>query len=336
MKSFRRIALVLGGVTVGCGTLFAVATGCSSNGSETPLPDGGRDVTVDSPADTTGIDTTGDSSGDVVDSGSDGDAGTFPDVIVTVDSGDASALFAFPGQVAAALCAKLAQCCAVLEDGGFDQNRCTAGTLPYGWNDSSFGSNLLDGGNIVLNLGQAQACLQDIANIDCNANVVTSAESVALYSDCYGAMQGTAAAGAPCSGSLECAPTLFCGLPNDGGPVGSCVPLKTAGQPCGDYGAQQTVPTTPGQELALSECSYRGSGNTGVSCEIYALDSGATMDPSQWVCFQAGGAGAGCSFDVDCTSKRCDPNNFDCVSAVTFAEQPACAYYAPVADAGSD
>src|ERR1700733_6549240 len=112
MKNFRRVALVFSAVSVGCGTLFAVASGCSSS-SSTPLPDGGGDAspdgTVDGAPEGPGID----SQPDVRDSSSDGDAGSQGDVIISVDSGDASALYAFPGQLAAALCTKLQQCCAV-------------------------------------------------------------------------------------------------------------------------------------------------------------------------------------------------------------------------------
>jgi hypothetical protein len=329
MRSFRRIALVVSATSLGLGGMFALASGCSSS-SSSPQSDagggegGGHDGTTDSPV--------ADSHPEASEAGVDADANVL-DVIVTVDSGDASALYAFPGQLASALCTKLQQCCVSQSDAGFSLATCNSDIEPYGWSGSSFGSGFLSGGRMTLNTAAAAACLNDVANIDCSANVVTSAQATSLYNDCYGALQGIATTGQICRGSPECAPGLFCGLPNDGGTLGTCLALKANGQPCGDYGAQVANATTPGQSLALSECSYQGSGSDGLSCEIFTLDAGTQWDPSNWICFQQQAAGASCNYDIDCVSHRCDPNTFTCVSAVPFANPTECAGFPPQ-DAG--
>jgi hypothetical protein len=251
-----------------------------------------------------------------------------PDANAALDAGpDQSAMLAFPVQVATALCQQLLGCC--FPDGGtdgsFDLNACVADNTPTGYANSNVGQDLLRGGNVAFDAATAQACLADLNGLGCTLTTGTQQSAV---TDCFGAFSGTLEAGARCQGSIECGSGMFCD-PADGGDGGTCTGLRTAGQPCGDFGM-----TTGSEVIASAQiCSYRGSGNTGLTCVAQDPNTGELL-PS-WVCGTQYALGAGCNWNVDCASELCDPGAYACSSGYPLIYPASCGTYA-VVDAGGD
>ena len=178
--TFRLIPVLAGVVAIG--GIGIAGSGCGGSKSSSSPNDGGPDATLDGSESDAGdapsttdadagtsdatpsLDVSDDGEGDAADAGSaDADAGS-------VDAGsDADAQVApvysgtaasFPGAVASTLCARVASCCGTSADAAtFDFAACTAAVSPAGFNGSSTGSDLLDGGHIGFNPVAAQACL---------------------------------------------------------------------------------------------------------------------------------------------------------------------------------
>jgi len=246
-----------------------------------------------------------------------GSADAAPDVV------DNSAMYAFPGQVVTAICQQAATCCFGDASANFNLARCESDNLPTGFQGSSQGTAFLDGGNVVFNATKASACLADIASIDCRTNQLTSADMMALFPDCFGALQGTLALGAACKDSIECAPGEFCD-PADGGATKTCQPLRTTDAGCGDFGTPST-PTSDQIDNAQSICSYRGSGNTGLVCEYEDRVTGNPL--TTWSCVPSGALGGACSYHLDCTSRVCAVPAYQCGQATQFFNPTGCKYY---------
>ncbi|MDP9034028.1 MAG: hypothetical protein M3O50_04430 [Myxococcota bacterium] len=257
------------------------------------------DVTVDAPLDT--------SSDVALDAGADAPFDAMPDV---ADVGpDRSAELAFPTQVANALCAQLALCC--FPDGGtsqFDMNGCSAQIVGSGYQFSSVGQYAINNGNILYDPEAGAACLGSINSL-AGGCMVTSALQPQLINNCFGALTGTLAAGAACTASLECAPGNFC-APTDGGATGVCAALHSVGQPCGAFGDNAT------QNQSSEICSYRASGNTGMTCRT--IDGmGNFTEAGTWSCQPQYAVNAICNIDTDCVAPMiCDTslNGGTCVS----------------------
>lgn len=249
---------------------------------------------------------------------------------------DAStSMAAFPGQVAAAICARTAACCGTSANApNFNLSYCLG--VSQGFNGSNLGTQYLDGGNVVFDANKAQECLANIDAIDCTNNDISSALATVLYQSCFGALTGVLGTGSPCHDAIECATGNFCG-PSDGGTLGTCEPLKTEGQSCGDFATVAT--TSEARSLGQTECSYRGSGNTSAWCDFYNLTSGAAIaDAGGWTCVADQQLDSICANGQECTSLVCDPgadqNVYKCASSSTFLYPFACAAY--IVDAGAD
>jgi hypothetical protein len=337
---------VLGGIMI-CGAASALlAGGCGGDDTTAPAGDGGPgDSTTDgyqpdvTQGDTQGDVTQGDTqAGDVI--GNDGPVGDAGDAQPDASAGDGAALAAFPGQVAQAVCQKASDCCFGPDASQFDMAGCLAASTREGYLGTLHGVTAFlgpdSGGVLAFNPASATACLQDINSIDCTANELTTAVQVSILRDCVAAVSGTLGAGASCMATIECSPGLFCDLPLDGGPTGTCTAVAGDGGSC-YFGNQQG-----GENFGQSEeaCSFRGAGVSGLRCNNADLNTGAPLDggASTWTCAPPVALGSGCNFNQDCLTELCDPGPdldaglYQCVSSETFAYPWQCAIY--IRDAG--
>jgi hypothetical protein len=234
-----------------------------------------------------------------------------------------------------ALCNNIAACCGTSGDAAtFDWQKCFNGVIVAGFHGNTTGAGFADAGNIMFNATSAQACLNDLASVDCVANQVTSAEETQIFRDCFAAYSGTLQAGAACQGTIECAPGNFClpstGATGDGGAPGQCQPLAEAGAPCGVLGSNRG--------LAETVCSYRGSGDNGLACRTFDPDAstGAALAPTAWTCQPQGAIGNTCWNFQDCTSSICHitpTNAVQCAPAAPWFNMSFCGQY-QIVDAG--
>jgi hypothetical protein len=253
------------------------------------------------------------------------------DADAPVDAGpDTAAEFAFPSQLATALCQQIALCC--FPDGGtstFDMNACAMTSAGTGFDNSSYGTFALSNGNIAFDPDAGAACLSAINSI-AGTCTVTAAIQQQIIPNCFGAFTGTLDAGASCIASMECAPGNACVPPTDGGTIGTCAALRDAGAPCGDIG-------TSNYSLGSEFCSYRGSGDTGLFC-METDNTGTTLPASSWTCQpQLSLTAMGlCFYDTDCVSPMvCDLfNTGNCLTTSRpLTTMTACTAFI---DAGSD
>jgi hypothetical protein len=312
VTSTRKILMVVGTLVGGVVSSALVATGCGGDDTTSPPGDGGGgDVTINPDAPTEDVVQPVDTGSPPNDGGrdapTDSPVDAPADAPVDAAPADASAMLAFPLDVARAICNRFASCCTGGGDASasaFDMNLCLGSYGNFGYQGSSEGSNRLANGNVVFDATQAQSCLSQIAAIDCSANLRTSAQEKAIRSACFGALAGKLAAGSPCADAVECAPGLYCtpgGAPaNDAGYTGICTALRGTGGACDDFGV-----TNPNISELL--CSYRGSGNTGMTCHNEDYITGVFFDAGAWQCQAQQAVGAGCNVNVDCTSALCDP-----------------------------
>jgi hypothetical protein len=367
MQANRRMFIVVGALVSSFAGAGAAAVGCGGNESGTgPNDDGGlpdstseQDVVTppDSPSGDVVVptDSASESAAPDADAGPietpdadagpietpDADAGPIgtPDADagpIIADAGDAGEgglnINSFPGLVASALCNRLENCCPAPAAGQiFNMNSCISLDLSFGYAGSSEGQSFISGGHVAFDATKAQSCLSQIAAIDCTANLLTSAQQQSILAACYGALSGTQQIGQPCSDAIECAPGAFCEPQDGGGSV--CAALRTTGQPCSDFGAS-------GYGESDTACSYRGSGNTGLTCQNSNFSNYTTIPLDQWVCIAAQSQGAGCFVNVDCSSQICDPGaNFTvnkCANSEPFAYPAACSgYYTAAPDGGN-
>lgn len=286
--------------------------------------DGGPDAAADVGSD--GQDAAPDSAPDgESDGGSDVDAGAAADA-----APDTAAEFAFPDQLATAICQQIALCC--FPDGGtstFDMGACVTHWAGMGFDNSSYGTYALSNGNIAFDPDAGAACLNAVNSI-AGTCTVTAAIEQQIIPNCFGALVGMLDAGASCTASMECAPGNVCVPPSDGGSIGACAALRAAGQPCGDIG-------TANYSLGSQFCSYRGSGDTGLFC-METDDAGGQIPTSSWTCQpQLSLTSAGlCYYDTDCVSPMlCDDfTTGNCLTASRpLTTMMGCSAYV---DAGSD
>jgi hypothetical protein len=347
----RRVHVLASVVVAGALPLGALAVGCGGddNGSKQPVVDAGVDGTVDSSADTSAPDTSTKADGSEPDASQDATLDvsndTRSDALIDADAGadvtdsgidapfDANAIYGFPLQVASAICEQLASCCESIDASPagehFDMPTCLSLYLNFGYAGSSTGEAFLDGGHVAFDPGQAGSCLQQIAAVDCTANLRSSAQEKSIIGACFGAMTGTLEAGAPCKASIECAPGTFCDPASDGG--GACAVLRGDGGSCANFGRVFST--------ASEMCSYRGSGNTGLTCQYGDFTNYMTFaDAASYTCVPQQPFDAGCFSNDNCQSMLCDPGPstslFKCESAETFIYGFACESF--IVDGGGD
>ena len=338
MKSLRRcLVSILAGAVGVTGAWGIAAVGCGGDNSPehvSGLPDG---TTEGSPGEDGQADSLVQNDALQVDVAVQGDAMTeaAPETgtDATAPDADAGTIRAFdgsvanyPAQVAAALCGSIANCCGKSADAAtFNSSSCNAQLLPIGFQGSTTGVGLFDGGNIVFNAVAAQACLDDFNQIDCTTNDDPSPVEAQLYKDCFGAYNGTLTVGNPCKGTIECAPGSFC-LPQDGGigdagAIGTCQSIVGDGGACGLLGSASA---------SQAVCSYRGAGNTGLFCESYVpTDAGPptqTLGIASWTCAPQEPLGAGCQANEDCASFGCHAHQ--CATSLLWAAVSTCASFA--------
>ena len=305
-------ALGLAGALVACGDGDTVIT-----------DDAGTDA---APPDVTQPD--GSDGADAADSGAD----------VIVDAGLKVETYA--EQIADTICNALTRCCfgnANVPEGGtvdagdagagtFDRGECLNLYSRLGFESSNFGLAIAQG-NVVVNQAKGAECIAKINGMMCD---LTGASLKEIRSACFLALEGQLKNGDACRTSLECSAGLFClpgdGGAGDGGVVGTCEPLRTAGQNCSiqDTGDPAVDSTT--SEIA---CSWRGGGDTNLRCASYDAVTGAYKeDRSQWTCEPAVANGAICNTTVSCADGICDPGeNFDkytCEPVLTYFNKFSC------------
>jgi hypothetical protein len=340
MRSLRGVVVALGSALVAFGLGGFAATGCGNSGNG---GGGGGDSSADTTSDSTnetesGADTSmPDAGADVVVV----DSGTTPDTGVVVDSGviDSGVVDtgADSGQAEAGLsalgfadaygvtyCRALFACCP--SGVSYDVNACSVAAANEGWELSLPSSTLYSRGHIVINDSQAAACLAAVANYPCGTQ--TAAQAQAVTNACELVLQGTIPIGsAGCLSSFECAPGAYCDPTTAGG---TCTALATLGQPC-DTKINSTTPVIPDQM-----CSYLGSANTGLFCDI--IDNG----PDAGTCQHQLAAGANCANavtgyydDLACAPPSlCSDNNI-CGGTTSYPYPFFCNLYA-IHDAGTD
>jgi len=362
MKYFSRVVPIFAGVVAVNGALGSVAAGCGSNNASNSSPeDGGMDATTDSggdvaqqgdavqesaamdapvgpdagaadadanaaDADASAADAEGDGAqGLDANAGPDGDAGGADSPV-----GYEGTAATFPGQVAATVCERVANCCGTSADAAtFNFAACYADLLPSGYNGSNTGSNLLDGGHVVFNAVAAQACLGALNQIDCQTNEIPAAIQTLAYMNCFAALSGTLPAGSPCAGTIECSSGNFC-LPLDGG-VGDAGAIGLCQAIVGDGGACGNLLGTPSASQAA--CSYRGSGNTNLFCKSFDPSvPSESIDAAAWTCAPQEPVGTGCGRNVACSSFECT-TGLQCAAALVAVTTATCTGFA--LDAGT-
>jgi hypothetical protein len=227
----------------------------------------------------------------------------------------------FDSVLATELCKALARCCygsAVPAEGGvdggsFDTAKCEHDYGRVGFEGSNGNADLRDGGKLVLDQVNADACIAKIKAMTCN---LPGAEFKAIRTACFGAYSGSVAAGGACAQSIECKSNHFCKLPDDGG-AGTCEALRPLNGNCGDF--------TSDPSLGDQACSYRAGGNTGNFCKFYDLTNGTPIAPADWKCEAATGAGTTCATSLWCEQTICNNSN-TCVTPEKYFE-PACSQF---------
>jgi hypothetical protein len=362
MRILHRCALAVGfggslaaaaflGIGCGSGDDNSAKSAADSGGADTTTDvvshDGNADVTTDAHSDSPGLmdakpqDSTATdvAIGDAADAGADahadadagGDAAADAggDAAADADAGSqTAALLGFANQVAQAVCTQLAACCFGTDAAAFDTASCLHDLLPGGYANVLRGvTDLADAGVLTLNSAKAQACLSDIAAIDCSANLLSAQAHLSTVHDCTAAVTGLVGAGAPCAATIACSGNQYCTVPTDGGAgLGLCTPLSGDGGSC-DYGSQ-----TQSEQV----CSIRGTGSDGLRCVNQDLSPPYEIfDASAWACGPTLDAGATCALSADCTSQMCDDTNFVCLTSRPFAFPSTCTTYT-IKDAGQD
>lgn len=265
MRSLRAAMVAVSAAGVLAGLAGAAATGCGSN-NNTALPgDGGHDATGDVVTDTTQFDSPSETSSD---SGSDGGS----DTSVPEDSGDtgspdaadaSTAMQAFANAEVAAICQEQIAGCPPLDAGSYSLAACEAAKAGYGWEGNLPDDYLVfQRGKVNFDSAKAATCLAAIAALPTGTQ--TAAQWGAVTQACELVFTGVLSAGqSGCATSFECSSGTYCAPAADGG-IGTCTALATQGQPC-DTAIASTLNPIPD-----FMCSYQGSSNTGLFCNIIA------------------------------------------------------------------
>jgi hypothetical protein len=228
--------------------------------------DAPNDTTTDSSNDVTMLpEASTDAAADASDSGADA-ADATPDSSVVDAAPDGPTLveqeeLAFAEQESNAICTWELGCCpGGLGSGTYNLPACVSLFNGYGWEANQPQQFTFNRGYIAFNATQAATCLSTIKNLPCGTQ--TAAQWGAVTNACELVLYGTIPANqSGCLNSFECASGTYCAAPGDGG-VGVCTPLATQDQPC------DTAINSPDDTIPDYMCSYLGSGNTGLYCDL--------------------------------------------------------------------
>jgi hypothetical protein len=227
----------------------------------------------------------------------------------------------FALQVDNQLCGALTRCCfgngslapdAAVDGGRYDRAECSRIYRNIGFEFSSTGVNLVDGGEALIDKTRAAECLAEIQLISCN---LSGPDMTRIRAKCFESIVGTRTSGQPCEAAIECGKGLFCD--QDGG---VCAPLRGDGGPCsiydtGDASAALELDSVRSEEA----CSWRGSGDTKLRCGSYDGGSAEYVPRSEWRCQPQVGLDQACNSTVWCKDSICDINQgYVCKSPVTI------------------
>ncbi|MBX3264004.1 MAG: hypothetical protein KF782_30300 [Labilithrix sp.] len=272
-----------------------------------------------------------------------------PDTTPPVDSGPDVAdaglkVETYATQLAETMCNALTRCCfgnANVPDGGvvdggddvgtgaFDRAECASLYARLGFENANVGLGTTTQ-NVVVNQAKGADCIAKIDTLMCNLD---GPSLKTIRAACFEALEGQLQNGAACKTSLECASGLFC-LPGDGGVVdadggsnGTCVPLRTAGQPCSIQNTGSDESDSTASEIA---CSWRGGGDTNLRCASYDATTGLyKADRAEWTCEPTVANGEICNTTVSCANGICDPgedfDKFTCEPVLAYFNKYSCA-----------
>jgi hypothetical protein len=272
------------------------------------------------------------------------DATTTTDGGVTVPPVDAGLkIETYDAVIGDEICNALTKCCFgnanVPQDGGvdggdagaghFDRKACTDIYSRLGFELSNFGIKVTRD-KIVVNQEKGALCIDKIRTLACQLD----GDSLrTIRGACFDALEGQANENEGCATTLQCARGLWCKSnpdagASDAGVIGTCVPLRKQGEPCGDV-----VATTDNASASIDSeiaCSWRGGGDTGLACASYDLVTGNYKpNRADWTCQPSVANGAICNNSVSCTNGLCDPgenlDKFKCEPVLTYFTKFSCA-----------
>lgn len=227
---------------------------------------------------------------------------------------------------ATAICQNWFKCCP--QNVNYNLNACIGGLLGYGW-ESNLPSNtsVYSRGKVDFDPDAGAACVAAINQFTCTQ---TATYWASVTSACQHVFKGTVPSGqGGCVSSFECAPNSFCDPSVDGG---LCTSVRAKGQPCNDI--------LKGYSVADEECSYLGSTQSGMFCDIIDNDGGYGAPGT---CQQSLPNGSNCwnqgtidYSDLSCTSLLCGTSTGTCGTTATYPViAGTCDFYA-IKDAGTD
>jgi hypothetical protein len=278
MKNLGRAAAIMFGVVGLSGIAAALAVGC---GGDDTVVSYGNDSSADSPTSDVATDTS-----TPTDSGA--------DTSFHFDAGPSS-LANFFHQIDQTGCARLESCCGgptafqVDGPGGCIDTFDNSPAL-FGFFYTRSLHDLVDGGGqVTFDQAKATECLNLIQNLSCTVPI-SSADTLAIQTACYGAITGTIAAGtAGCTDSIECVPPAHCDLSVNGG---TCLAPLAAGTPC---------LSGAGNAASQDNCGRAYTGSPG-SCEV----GGLTTLSEAGTCAAPFTDGTPCFNPFECSSDLCD------------------------------
>lgn len=221
----------------------------------------------------------------------------------------------FATRVEDALCGSLTRCCfgdakladgTAVDGGVYDKASCAALYKDIGFEFSSTGAHVVDGGEVVVDDAKSVDCLDAVEKLAC---ALTGTDMTTVRAACFDALVGTRTAGEDCRGSIECARGHYC----DPG-TQKCALLKAEDEPCSivDTGSDE-VDSVKSEEA----CSWRGSGDTKLRCDSYDITTWEYRPRSEWKCKPQVELGEICNSTVWCKDSICDAfNGYICASPV--------------------
>lgn len=189
----------------------------------------------------------------------------------------------------AATCDRVDACCP-----GSVRAKCEALLVGSSGYENAFwwhGAPGVDLSKLVVDQQKANDCLVKLGGRLCEFDSVPAAQRSDLIKTCFAAVSGTLAPGASCHTDAECLPGNWCDT--------TCKPLPTVGQAC---------KTT---SLYTDNCSYLGSGDTGLYCKAGA-------------CVAQVANGGACALAMQCASYACTGT-----CGASFTDPGLCSYVAP-------
>ena len=239
-------------------------------------------------------------------------------------------LVQFKDDVSAAICGRVQSCCAAATPGYvLTPSKCAGIYDQFGFEATARGIQTAGKFNVVIDGTAKAACLTKITNL-APACSLTSVEVKSAITDCLASVAGRIAVGGACTSSLECLGSAVCERNAAG--VGTCQPLRTAGQSCEIVYKTGTGVGTR-DNLAQDLCSKRGGGVSGLYCDAYDFGAGAYRAEAAWTCKGAVANAGACNTDSYCGSFVCAPvgtvNELTCVANASFVTPAVCTAFGP-------